>query len=275
MKNKIKVSIIGTGQIGFDLLYKLLNLDFIEFVAFVGRRASNKVLPENIIYSDKSIDYFILNQNCCDIVFDCTDSNSSIINSKIFIEQNIKIINLTPSNIGDMYIPNITPINNNNLNMITCGGQATIPLLYFLYNNSIEPIYAEIVTQISSESAGLATRINIDKYIETTERAIYNIIGINKCKVILNINPCLTTTMRSTIYLKTTGCDYSNIHLFIKTIQKYVNNYEITEPVWLSENLLMIHINIIGSGDYISKYHGNLDIINCVAINALKQINNQ
>jgi acetaldehyde dehydrogenase len=275
MDNIIKVSIIGTGQIGYDLLYKLLKLDFIEFVVFVGRRASDKVLPENIIYSDKSIDYFILNPNCCDIVFDCTDSNSSIINSKVFIKQNIKIINLTPSTIGEMYIPNITPINNNNLNMITCGGQATIPLLYFLYNNSIEPIYAEIITQISSESAGLATRINIDKYIETTEIAIYNIIGIKKCKVILNINPCLTTTMRSTIYLKTTNCDYSNIRLFIKTIQEYVINYEITEPIWLSKNILMIHINIIGSGDYISKYHGNLDIINCVAINALKQINNQ
>ena len=256
------------------MLHKLLKMQNIQIVVFVGRRQCNKKIPSNILYSDKGLQYFILNPNCCDVVFDCTDATSSIINSIIFIQQKIKIINLTPSIIGDMFIPNITPVINDNLNMVTCGGQVAIPLLCFLYKNSIQPIYAEVITQISSQSAGLATRINIDNYIEKTEKAIYSCIDILKCKVILNINPNPNIVMKTTIYLKTKYCNFNEIYTFVEKIRKYINNYEITEPIWISENILMVHIKIISSGDYISYYHGNLDVINCVAIESLKYINN-
>lgn len=268
----IKVSIIGTGQIGFDLLHKILKLDFVTFIAFVGKRECNKELPKNVTYSDKSIEYFILNPKCCDVVFDCTDANSAIINYNILSSQNIKVIDLTPSNIGDFYIPNINCNIGSNINMVTCGGQVSIPIIKYLYENCSSISYVEVITQIASNSAGMATRINIDKYIETTENAIYKFINIPKCKVILNINPCNNKTMQTTIYIKTMNYNHINFDKFIKNMNEYIPNYIVSNPIWSSENILMTNINIIGSEDYISKYFGNLDIINCSAIHALKTI---
>lgn len=275
----LKVAIIGTGQIGFDLLYKIKKLSFVEIVAFVGRRPSRKILPDNINYSDKSIDYFILNPNCCDVVFDCTDAYSAVINSKVFYEQNIKVIDLTPSNIGEFYIPTINLPTSSNINMVTCGGQASIPLLNYIKNKlNNDILYAEIVTQINSESAGMATRINIDKYIETTENAIYQLIKIPKCKVILNVNPNINTTMQTTIFIKTKNdtidSTFDDIENFTNIIKGYIKNYKIEKPLFLNDKLLMFHITITSSGDFLSKYSGNLDIINCAAVHALKHIYN-
>ena len=91
---------------------------------------------ENIFYSDQSIEYFIKNPRCCDVVFDCTDASSACMNAKIFLEQSIKVIDLTPSNVGSFYIPNISVLSNTitNINMVTCGGQVSIPLLHYLKN---------------------------------------------------------------------------------------------------------------------------------------------
>jgi acetaldehyde dehydrogenase len=187
----MKISIIGTGQIGTDLLYKMLKIDYIKVVAFVGRRKLElKKIPDSVFYSEDSIDFFISNPKCCDVVFDCTDAYSATLNYKVFHEQNIKVIDLTPSKIGKPYIPYITAINSPNINMVTCGGQTSIPLLKY-FNEKLNIEYVEIITQISSDSAGIATRINIDKYIETTESAIIELVGIQKCKVILNINPSI------------------------------------------------------------------------------------
>lgn len=273
----IRVAIIGTGQIGIDLLNKIIKLDNIKFIAFVGRRKCQKPLPENIIYSDQSIEYFILNPNCCDVVFDCTDAYSAKQNSVVFFKQKIIVIDLTPSTIGDFYIPNISLPSLNN-NMVTCGGQASIPFLHYI-NSKIRDInYIEIVTQINSESAGLATRINIDKYIHTTEKAIIHFINIPKCKVILNINPSINTVMKTTIFIKTTqniqNMNFDDIHLFIKNIQTYIQNYNVSTPIYLSNNIVMFQITITSSGNILSEYAGNLDVINCAAMHALTSIIN-
>ena len=271
----MKISIIGTGQIGYDLLCKIIKLDFVEIVAFVGRRSCSKILPSGINYSDKSIEYFVLNPKCCDVVFDCTDAYSAVVNWKIFQEQGIKVIDLTPSNIGKFYIPNISSPPSLNINMVTCGGQVSIPIIKYISTKLNNITYAEIVTQINSESAGMATRINVDKYIETTENAIYQFINLLKCKVILNINPNIYSTMQTTIFIKTTNYnDFEDFEEFVKTIQEYIKDYHVSKPIWLSPNVLMVHVNIKGSGDYISKYSGNLDIINCAAVHALKYIYN-
>jgi acetaldehyde dehydrogenase len=277
----MRVSIIGTGQIGKDLLHKLSKLKFCKIVSFVGRRQIMKEeicnidLSNDIILSDKSINFFIDNPKCCDVVFDCTDAFSAAINHDVFKEQNIMVIDLTPSNLGKMYVPNITLFEKKhlNLNMITCGAQSCLPILFYMKNNLNSIEYVETVTQISSESAGMATRINIDKYIETTQNAITKIIGINNNKVILNLNPSKSTIMKTTIYIVTKSeSDFCDFNDFVKTINNYIPNYIVSEPIKKSENVLMVHINVIGSGDYISQNYGNLDIINCAAVHALRQI---
>ncbi len=148
-------------------MYKLLKIPGCKVVAFVGRRESTKKLPPNVPYKSNGIQYFIDHPGVCDIVFDCTDAYAAMENAKVFLSQNIHVIDMTPSKIGIMCVPNVNCEclrHTQNVNMITCGGQVSIPLLKYL-TSSCKVSYAEVVTQISSESAGMATRINVDKYI--------------------------------------------------------------------------------------------------------------
>lgn len=272
----IKIAIIGTGQIGYDLLHKIMELDFVTITAFVGRRSQTKHIPDHINYSDKSIDFFINNPKCCDVVFDCTDAFSAKQNYTVFLEQGIQVIDLTPSNVGAFYIPNITDIDNNNINMITCGGQISIPILKYLKDKLNKIVYAEVVTQINSESAGIATRINIDKYIETTESAICEIAKIENNKVILNINPH-TNKMQTTIFIKTDDefTDFDGFNKYVEKIQEYAPNYTVSKPEKIKKNILMINITMLGSNTIILSSAGNLEIINCAAIHALRKIHEQ
>ena len=268
----MRVCIIGTGQIGYDLLLKLMKHTEIQIIAFIGRRPTTKQIPINVMYSDKSISYFIENPNCCDLVFDCTDALSAIENYKVFSQQSIQVIDLTPSKIGDYYVPYISRPNNINLNLVTCGAQSCIPVLKYLSSHCTNITYAEVVTQIASLSAGMGTRINIDNYIETTQDAIGKLTGLTNNKVILNINPGKNISMKTTIFLKTDSIDLSGFNEAIDKIKTYIPNYIITTPVWKSPNVLMTQINIIGTSATISEYHGNLDVINCAAVNACLDI---
>lgn len=269
----MKVAIIGTGNIGMDLLLKLLPK--VHVVAFVGRRAPTKVIPEGVLYSDKGIQFFIENPKCCDIVFDCTDAFSAAKHSKVFSEQGIIVIDLTPSKVGKICIPNVNChriTQEKNVNMVTCGGQVSVPLLHY-FSKRMNVTYAEVVTQISSDSAGMATRENIDKYIETTESAITKLTNIPTCKVILNLNPLETTVMQTTLFVKgeiTNSLD--DFDEYVNLIKKYIPNYKVNiSPTCINKNMLMTSVNIVGSGDYLSKYAGNLDVINCAAVYILER----
>lgn len=271
----MKVSIIGTGNIGTDLLYKLLKIKNCEVVAFVGRRESTKILPKNVPYYSNSIQFFIDNPYSCDIVFDCTDAYTATQNAPIFLAQNITVIDMTPSKIGTMCVPNVNCDclqHTKNVNMITCGGQVSIPLIKYITDKS-SASYVEVVSQISSESAGMATRINVDKYIQTTESAIQTLTGVNNCKVILNVNPSPKTVMQTTVFFKGVKGNFDDFDEFITKMQTYVKGYEpdIT-PTYISDDTLMVSIKVYGSEDYLSKYAGNLDVINCAAIEVAKKI---
>jgi acetaldehyde dehydrogenase len=274
----MKVAIIGTGNIGTDLLIKLLKNSLFQVVAFVGRRPSTKPLPQGVPYFDTGIDFFIQNPKFCDIVFDCTDAYSALKHSSVFQEQDVFVIDMTPSKIGRLCVPTMQDSVEGvkNVNMITCGGQVSIPLIQYIASKCTVT-YAEVVTQISSESAGMATRINIDKYIDTTEYAIKTIAGVTNCKVILNVNPCSTTIMQTTVFFKThSHSDFSDFETFVKRMKSYVPYYQVkSHPKFIREGVLMASVSILGSGDYLSKYAGNLDVINCAAIEIAKLFANK
>src|SRR6056300_1830744 len=271
----MRVSIIGTGNIGTDLLYKLLKIENFDVVAFVGRRSSTKTLPDKVPYYSNSIQYFIENPKSCDIVFDCTDAYTASKNASVFLSQDIIVIDMTPSKIGRICVPNVNCEclhHAKNVNMVTCGGQVSIPLIKYV-TSKCSVSYAEVVTQISSESAAMATRINVDKYIQTTESAIQNLTGINNCKVILNINPSPETVMQTTLFLKASKSTFEDFDDFINIIRKYVNGYTPeVRPVYISDDTLMVSVKVYGSEDYLSKYAGNLDVINCAAIEVANKI---
>jgi acetaldehyde dehydrogenase len=151
----------------------------------------------------------------CDVVFDCTDAFSAIENNNVFQTLGIKVVDMTPAKLGPMCIPIINGEiieSHQNVNMITCGGQTSIPILNVISDccNNIE--YIEIVSQIASKSAGMATRINIDQYIHTTERAIKLFTGCDDCKVILNVNPAEPCVdMQTTMFVKSDEIDFDKL----------------------------------------------------------------
>jgi acetaldehyde dehydrogenase (acetylating) len=282
---KVKVAILGTGNIGTDLLLKCLKKEFIDVVAFVGRRLDSDTMQiaksKNVTISDRSISYFIENPQICDVVYDCTNSEDAKEHAKIFKNQGIKVIDLTPSKMGDMCVPDINGgliLTDNNINMITCGGQAAMPMLHLLSKHCNGVSYVEIVSQISSKSAGMATRINVDEYIKTTNKAITKFTGCKNTKVILNLNPAEPCVdMQTTIFIKTQSVDFSNlteeITEKIKELKTYIPHYEVVLQPTLNQNgTLIMSIRVKGSGDYLPEYAGNLDIINCAAIKITEKL---
>lgn len=281
---KIKTSIIGTGNIGTDLLIKSLKSNFLELTSFVGRRESSdgikKAKELGVNTSTEGINFYSKLDNIPDIVFDCTDAYSALKNWEIFSKLNIKVIDLTPAKIGEMCIPIINGdlINtNNNLNMITCGGQTSIPILNFVSKYCDYINYIEVVSQIASKSAGIATRINIDQYIDTTELAIKKFTNCKKCKVILNLNPAEPCVdMQTTMFIKFNEINFDELKQNIKTkiseIKQYVPFYEmIVEPMINEQQTLILSMKVKGAGDYLPSYAGNLDIINCASIYIAKK----
>lgn len=282
---KIKVAILGTGNIGTDLMLKSIKTDFIDVVAFVGRRLDSDTMSiaksKGIKISDQGIDYFKNNPNCCEVVYDCTNATAAKEHAKIFKEQGIKVIDLTPAKVGDMCVPDVNGdiiLTDDNVNMITCGGQASMPMLHLISKHCKGLEYVEIVSQIASKSAGMATRINVDNYIKTTKNAITKFTGCRKTKVILNLNPAEPCVdMQTTIFIKTKEIDFNNltekIAEKIEELKTYIPYYELVLPPTLNENgVVVLSIRVKGTGEYLPEYAGNLDIINCAAIKITEKL---
>lgn len=277
----IKAGIIGTGNIGTDLLLKMLKWDFIKPVIFAGRRMSSngiKIAQEKgIPVTDKGIDWN--GWRDIELVYDCTNALDAIKHAKIFAKLGIKVIDLTPAKVGDLCVPNINPEiikTRDNVNMITCGGQASTPLLNVI-SKHCDLEYIEVVSQIASDSAGMATRLNIDNYIHTTERAISEFTGCNNCKVILNLNPAIPQVdMQTTLFIKADNIQFSelnkDIYKTIERLQEYIPYYELVMPPTINNDVLVLSIKVKGTGDYLPEYAGNLDIINCAAIEVSKNL---
>jgi acetaldehyde dehydrogenase len=281
---KLKAGIIGSGNIGTDLLIKALKSTFITPVIFVGRRSDSEGIKTaknlGVQTSIEGINFFKNNNNYCDVVFDCTDAFSAIINYETFAKQNIKTIDLTPAKIGELCIPLINDdiiLKSNNVNMVTCGGQASIPLLNLISKYCEDLEYIEVVSQVASKSAGMATRINIDEYINTTEKAIQKFTNVKECKAIINLNPAdPCVNMQTTIFLKCKNIKTEDL-LFkidnkINEIKTYVPNYELTSLPIINDDIFILNIKVKGAGDFLPEYAGNLDIINCAALKVAQKL---
>jgi acetaldehyde dehydrogenase (acetylating) len=282
---KLKVGIIGTGNIGTDLLIKAIATGWMDVVVFCGRRdASDGIKKAELLgikTSTLGIQYFIDNPKCCDVVFDCTNAIDAKQHAGIFKEQGIRVIDLTPSKVGPMCIPVLNGdiiIKEHNVNMVTCGGQSSVPILNLISQCTTGLEYIEIVSQIASKSAGMATRINVDHYIHTTESAIKKFTGCNDCKVILNLNPAVPELdMQTTMFAKAADIDFNrlqqDLNNRINLIKQYVPLYEmVMMPTLNEEGILILSIKVRGRGDYLPKYAGNLDIINCAAIEVANRL---
>lgn len=276
--DKIKVGIIGTGNIGTDILIKLNRSDILECGIFAGRRLDSrgiKIAKEmGVPTSTESINAIIDNLDCCDIVFDATSANAHKVNAPILKRLGKYTIDLTPSKIGKMCVPVLNLdecLEEDNVNLITCGGQATIPIAYAISRVHPNIKYIETVSTIASKSAGKGTRDNIDEFTQTTRDALSKFTETQNTKAIIVLNPAdPPITMHNTIYAL---IDNPNIDAITKSvfdmeqkIKKYVPGYKIIVSPTYESGRITTTLQVVGLGDYLPKYSGNLDIITCAAI---------
>jgi len=280
MQNKLRVAILGSGNIGTDLLVKILRSPYLECSLFIGRSFSSAGIAKanslGVSVSDKSIDAILQNPDRCDMVFDATSAMDHKRHWPLLEGLGKRVIDLTPSKLGMMCVPAVNLeqcLDSPNLNMISCGGQASTPLAYLVGQTHKEVHYIEVVSSIASRSAGPATRINLDEYIETTEQALRQFSGCPRTKVILNLNPaqpCID--MQTTISAQVSNPDVERltwvVDEMVTRIQQYVPGYRLLVPPTIEDNRIVMMVKVQGLGDYLPRYAGNLDIINCAALAA-------
>lgn len=275
---KIKVGIIGTGNIGTDILMKLKRSDVLECGMFTGRnpdsegiRIANKM---GVKTSFESIQAIIDDPMCCDIVFDATSASVHRYHAPILKQLGKFTLDLTPARVGRMCVPVLnleTCLDEDNVNLITCGGQATVPIAYAINEVHADTKYIEIAASISSESAGPGTRNNIDEFTQTTRDALKEFTQVEKSKAIIILNSANPpVNMRNTVYALIDQPDMDairkSVNKMVSNIQRYVPGYRLLyEPVYESGRVTTA-IEVVGLGDYLPKYSGNLDIITCAAI---------
>ena len=283
---RLRVAIIGSGNIGTDLLYKVRRSKHLKCTLMVGRRTDSPGLERankmGIRTSPDGLEGLKANIDNIDLVFDATSASEHILIADSLQNKNVALINLTPAPSGSFFIPLVTNNPeiihaNSHLNMVTCGGQTSIPLLHILSSNlNLDSV--EVVSTIASNSAGLATRKNLDEYIANTERAISEETGVQEVKVMLVINPAIPeVVMHTSMYVS--GPDLVDnkaqdlINQRIKEMN--VNNPNVklvVSPTFVNLNTIHFAVEVSGSGDYLPTYSGNLDIINVAAIQAAESI---
>jgi acetaldehyde/propanal dehydrogenase len=278
---KIKCAVIGPGNIGTDLLAKLQRSPVLEPVWMVGIDPESDGLKRaremGIKTTAEGVDGLVphIKADGVQIVFDATSAYVHAENSRKVNAEGALMIDLTPAAIGPFCVP---PVNlrehvgrrEMNVNMVTCGGQATIPMVAAVAR--VQPVaYGEIVATVSSRSAGPGTRKNIDEFTRTTAKAIEQVGGAKKGKAIIIINPAdPPLIMRDTVHCLTeTEPDQAriteSIHAMIKEVQQYVPGYKLVNGPVFDGKRVSIFLEVEGLGDYLPKYAGNLDIMTAAA----------
>ncbi|KUO50132.1 MAG: acetaldehyde dehydrogenase (acetylating) [Desulfitibacter sp. BRH_c19] len=275
MAQKIKVAIIGPGNIGIDLMYKLMESKYVDLDIMVGIDPNSEGLrlarENGFRTSDKGISA-ILGNDEIKIVFDSTGARPHLKHAPLLEKDGKVAIDLTPAAVGPYVIPTVNLdeyIDSPNINLVTCGGQATIPMVAAV-SQVAEVEYAEIVATISSRSAGPGTRQNIDEFTKTTAKGIEIVGRAKRGKAIIILNPAEPPIMmRDTIYTKVKNPDEKAIResvaAMVSKVQEYVPGYKLRVPPIIDGDKVTIMVEVEGAGHYLPKYSGNLDIITSAA----------
>jgi acetaldehyde dehydrogenase (acetylating) len=288
----LSAAIVGPGNIGTDLLIKLLRSDAIKVHSMVGVDPDSDGLARarslGVRASADGVDWLLAQDDLPDLVFEATSAKAHLANAPRYQEAGIKAIDLTPAAVGPFVCP---PVNLDalsdapNLNMITCGGQATIPIVHAV--SRVVPVpYAEIVASIASRSAGPGTRANIDEFTQTTARAIEQVGGARRGKAIIILNPVKPPMiMRDTVFCAIppdadTDAIAESIHTMVRKVAEYVPGYTLrADPqfdgprdIWNGHARVAVFLEVKGNGDYLPPWAGNLDIMTAAAARTGEQL---
>ena len=293
--SRLRCAIVGSGNIGTDLFYKLLRSDVLEVAAMVGIDPESEGLvragAEGVEATPEGPDWLIEHADCFDLVFEATSAWVHRANAPRYREAGLTAIDLTPAKLGPLVVP---PVNLDahldapNLNLITCGGQATVPIVAAV--RAVAPVpYAEIVSTVSSVSAGPGTRQNIDEFTKTTSASLVEVGGADHGKAIMILNPAEPPIlMRNTVFCAL-GDEYErdevagSITEMVRAVASYVPGYRLkAEPVF-DEDLfrtpggdvkarVVVLLEVEGAADYLPPYAGNLDIMTASAVRVAEAV---
>jgi len=281
--NKIKVGIIGPGNIGSDLMFKVMRSKNLEMKTMAGIVESEGIQRARSLGFQTSLEGVkaVADDLEIKIVFDATSASVHQKNWPLLKKAGKIAFDMTPAAIGPFVVPcvnlgRLIDTGADNFNMITCGGQATIPIVYAV-NQVADVTYGEIVACIASKSAGPGTRANIDEFTQTTAKGIETVGGADKGKAIIVLNPAEPPLMMSnTVYCRVKNMDQEKIEesiaRMVAEVQRYVPGYRLRVPPIFDGDKVTVIVQVEGAGDFLPEYSGNLDIINAAAVAAAEQI---
>lgn len=282
---KLKVGIIGSGNIGSDLMMKLLRSKKLQVTAMIGidknSRGMKLATEKGLKVFDGGIDSWAKDPQSVDLLFDATSAHAHLHNNELAQKHQKVMIDLTPAAIGPFVVPSVNGherLNEQNINMVTCGGQATTPIIAAV--NQVQNLaYSEIVATIASKSAGPGTRANIDEFTETTAHAIERIGGAEKGRAIIILNPAdPPIMMRDTIYMIVKDDAVKEVEVrtainhMVEKVRKYVPGYRLRMEPIIEGKKITVFIEVTGQGDFLPPYAGNLDIMTSAAVQVAEAI---
>ncbi|CAL9650439.1 Acetaldehyde dehydrogenase (plasmid) [Streptomyces sp. enrichment culture] len=281
----LTAAIVGSGNIGTDLMIKLMRSEELNLRWMIGVDPASEGLARarraGLETSADGVDWLLKQSELPDIVFEATSAAAHAANAPRYAEAGIRAVDLTPAAVGPFVCP---PVNLGahaeaaNINMITCGGQATIPIVSAV-SQVTAVAYAEIVASIASRSAGPGTRANIDEFTQTTARAIQEVGGATCGKAIIILNPVTPPMiMRDTVFCAIDSdadrdAVTESIHTMVERVRSYVPGYSLRaepqfddpRPEWGHQGRVAVFLEVRGNGDYLPEWAGNLDIMTAAA----------
>ncbi|WP_096498855.1 acetaldehyde dehydrogenase (acetylating) [Mycobacteroides stephanolepidis] len=292
MVSKASVAIVGSGNISTDLLYKLERSEWLEPRWMIGIDPESEGLKRargfGLETSHEGVDWLLAQDEKPDLVFEATSAYVHKAAAPRYEEAGIRAIDLTPAAVGPAVVPpaNLRAhLDAPNVNMITCGGQATIPIVYAV-SRVVEVPYAEIVASVASVSAGPGTRANIDEFTKTTSKGVEVIGGAKRGKAIIILNPAdPPMIMRDTIFCAIPedadrDAIAASIHDVVSQVQQYVPGYRLLNEPQFDEpsvvnggnHVVTTFVEVEGAGDFLPPYAGNLDIMTAAATKVGEEI---